>query len=111
MLELPVIKILFFATLAFVFAMLSTPLLSHFLYKHKLGKKIRNNGSTPIFSKLHASKEGTPTMGGILIWGTVLIFIIVFSALANIYPNSIFSSRKSCFVFLEQKNPRCQATL
>ncbi|MDP2944345.1 MAG: phospho-N-acetylmuramoyl-pentapeptide-transferase, partial [bacterium] len=60
------------------------------LYKYKLGKKIRRGGETPIFSELHAHKEGTPTMGGVLIWGTVLIFILGFSLLNNLFPGSIF---------------------
>lgn len=90
MLEFYLIKVLFFAVLAFIFAFLATPLLSHFLYKYKLGKKIRNNGSTPIFSELHAHKAGTPTMGGILIWGTLLFVILLFSFLADVFPQDIF---------------------
>jgi len=91
MMEFYIIKILFFLTLAFVFAILMAPVLTHFLYKYKLGKKIRNGGQTPIFSQLHAHKEGTPTMGGILIWGTTLIFILLFSLLAKFFPsNNIF---------------------
>ncbi len=90
MLEFQIVRILLLSTLAFIFAILCTPLLTHFLYKYKLGKKIRSSGSTPIFSRLHAHKEGTPTMGGILIWATVLIFIVVFSFLADILPWDIF---------------------
>lgn len=90
MLEFYLVKILFFATLAFIFAALATPLLTHYLYKYKLGKKIRNNGATPVFSVLHAHKEGTPTMGGVLIWGTVLILIFGFSLLANLFPGGVF---------------------
>lgn len=67
----PIIKILFFAALAFVVTILWTPVLTHFLYKYKLGKKIRAEGKTPIFTSLHKQKEGTPTMGGILVWVTV----------------------------------------
>ncbi|RMD59334.1 phospho-N-acetylmuramoyl-pentapeptide-transferase [Candidatus Parcubacteria bacterium] len=70
--------------------MLWTPILTNFLYKYKLGKQIRNNGSTPIFSKLHAHKAGTPTMGGVLIWGTTLIFAMLFYYLSRIFPNDIF---------------------
>jgi phospho-N-acetylmuramoyl-pentapeptide-transferase len=91
MLEFQLVKILLLSTLAFVFAIFCTPFLTHFLYKYKLGKKIRNNGDTPIFSRLHAHKSGTPTMGGILIWATVLIFIVFFSFLADILPWEIFS--------------------
>ncbi len=90
MLEFQIVRILLLSTLAFVFAILCTPLLTHFLYKYKLGKKIRSSGDTPIFTRLHAHKEGTPTMGGVLIWATVLIFIVVFSFLADILPWDIF---------------------
>jgi len=90
MTEFYIIKILFFSALAFIFTVSLAPLLTHYLYKYKLGKKIRNNGETPIFSQLHAHKEGTPTMGGVLIWGTVLIFILFFSFLANVLPGNIW---------------------
>ena len=99
MLEFQIIKILCLTFLAFVVSIACTPILTHFLYKYKLGKKIRNNGKTPIFSKLHAHKEGTPTMGGILIWLTVLVFIAVFYWLSVIFDGTIlekfnFFSRK-----------------
>jgi len=81
--EFQIAKVLILSTLAFTFAILWTPLLTHYLYKYKLGKNIRNSGDTPIFSKLHAHKAGTPTMGGILIWLTLLILIILFNFLGN----------------------------
>lgn len=67
------IKIFVLTFLGFSLSLVFTPILTSFLYKNKLGKQIRNDGTTPYFSKLHSSKAGTPTMGGILIWGTVLI--------------------------------------
>ncbi len=85
-----IIKILFFTTLSFVIAIFSTPIMTHFLYKYKMGKQIRNDGSTPLFSKMHAHKAGTPTMGGILIWLTVLVFSVLFFYLAKFFPDSIF---------------------
>lgn len=85
-----IIKILFFATLAFAFTWLWTPLLTHFLYKYKMGKTIRNNGATPIFSKLHAAKAGTPTMGGVLVWVTTFFFCLLFFYLAKFFPVTIF---------------------
>lgn len=90
MMEFYTVKILFFSALAFIFTIIVAPLLTHYLYKYKLGKKIRRGGETPIFSELHAHKEGTPTMGGVLIWGTVLIFILGFSLLNNLFPGGIF---------------------
>lgn len=81
-----IIKILFLSTLAFLFTIAWTPLLTHFLYKYKMGKAIRANGSTPVFSKLHAQKAGTPTMGGLLIWVTALIFTLLFFYLGEYLP-------------------------
>lgn len=85
-----IIKILFLSTLAFVFTIAWTPILTHFLYKYKMGKHIRDDGSTPLFSKMHAAKSGTPTMGGILIWVTVLVFSLLFYYLAKLFPAEIF---------------------
>lgn len=83
-----IIKILILTTLSFLLAFSLTPLLTHFLYKYKLGKSIRNDGSTPIFSKLHQHKAGTPTMGGILIWLTVLVMALLFFYLHYFFPES-----------------------
>lgn len=69
-----------FAILAIYFAvaMILTPLLTHFLYKYKIGKQIRADGDTPVFTALHKKKAGTPTMGGLLIWAVVAILAILF---------------------------------
>ena len=61
-----------------------TPILTHYLYKYKLGKQIRTSDQAPVYSKLHAKKSGTPTMGGILIWFTTLIMALFFFYLAKI---------------------------
>ena len=83
-----IVKILVLSTLAFLVTMAWTPALTHFLYKHKLGKSIRNEGSTPIFSKLHAKKSGTPTMGGVLVWGTTLFLALLFALLWQLTPET-----------------------
>jgi len=72
-----VIKILFLTALSVAMATVWTPFLTHFLYKYKLGKSIRNNGVTPIFTNLHKDKEGTPTMGGLIIWVTAAALAIL----------------------------------
>ncbi|TSC57005.1 MAG: Phospho-N-acetylmuramoyl-pentapeptide-transferase [Parcubacteria group bacterium Gr01-1014_18] len=88
MLGFYLVKILFLATLSFVAAFIVTPFLSHFLYKYKMGKHIRSDGSTPVMSALHAKKAGTPTMGGILMWGTTLCLALLFFYLHSWFPDS-----------------------
>jgi len=76
-------RILALAAVSFVFALAWTPALIYILEKYRLGKQIRTQGA-PIFSKLHSKKEGTPTMGGVLIWGTVLTLAMLFWVIAQI---------------------------
>ncbi len=70
-------------SLSFVVALLWTPMFTDFLFKNRLGKRIRKTGfdakSAPIFYSLHKGKENTPTMGGLLIWITVAIITLVFN--------------------------------
>ena len=87
----PVLEIFVLSSTAFIIAFLLTPLLTHFLYKYKLGKQIRSEEFAPIFSKLHQKKMGTPTMGGIIIWFTVLFLAIVVYYLGVLFPESIFA--------------------
>lgn len=72
------IKIASLTALAFVLAMALTPLFTAFVYKNKFGKKIRAEGDTPLFTSMHKKKEGTPTMGGILVWFSVVLLAGVF---------------------------------
>lgn len=78
MVSLELTKIFTLTSIAFILALLGTPLLTFFLYKYKLGKQIRDSVETPIFTKLHAAKKGTPTMGGILVWGSTIVIIGLF---------------------------------
>lgn len=93
------IKVFILTSLGFALALLFTPLLTNFLYKNRLGKQIRNDGSTPLFSKMHEQKAGTPTMGGILIWGTLLVLILSFWFLDRVLKIDSFHS----FNFLTRK--------
>ncbi len=76
MLFTEVIRIFFLAVASFALAFLFAPMLLRFLVRHKLGKQIRSAALAPIFARLHKSKEGTPTMGGILIWGITLLVLV-----------------------------------
>lgn len=76
------VRVFVVATVAFFLSMVLTPLWTKFLFKYKMGKQIRAEGA-PIFNKLHKGKEGTPTMGGVIIWVTVAILTLFFWFLSN----------------------------
>ncbi len=85
-----VIKIFTLGTISFAVAFLLTPLLTHFLYKYKMWRKeVRqkaiDGGDVTYFQKFHQEGEvKVPRMGGILIWGTVLIVIFLFWLLSQV---------------------------
>ncbi len=85
-LVIDVVRVIGLAMITFLVALGLTPVLTHFLYKYKFGKSIRDNGNTPIYSKLHAEKAGTPVGGGIIVWGTVLGLALLFWLGAYILP-------------------------
>lgn len=76
-------------TLTFLVAFGLTPVLTYFLYKYRFGKTIRDTGTTPIYSKLHANKAGTPVGGGIIVWLTVFLLAVFFWVLAYLLPSGL----------------------
>lgn len=74
-----VLKILVTGILAFGLAFVITPLWTKILYKYKIGIKIKTSDVTGkelnFVSKLHSGKSGTPTMGGVIVWLSVLILV------------------------------------
>lgn len=80
---LDVVKVLVPAVVAFIIGVLSTPLLTHYLYKYKMWKKssvrlTMDGQAATISSKLHNDEERkTPRMGGVVIWGSTLATALV----------------------------------
>lgn len=87
-----IFRVFLFSAFAFFLALAFTAPFLRFLRHYKLGKRIRNEGNTPIFSKLHAKKAGTPSMGGILIWGTIIFVTLFFALLSYLFPETIFGT-------------------
>ncbi|OGJ59549.1 phospho-N-acetylmuramoyl-pentapeptide-transferase [Candidatus Peribacteria bacterium RIFCSPHIGHO2_01_FULL_55_13] len=79
--EVSLAAILFYAAFAFAIGLMLTPPFVSFLRKNKIGKQLRvetMDGREPtVFRKYHQHKFGTPTMGGILIWGSILFTVLI----------------------------------
>jgi phospho-N-acetylmuramoyl-pentapeptide-transferase len=92
--HLSIVKILLPATIAFVIGILSTPIVTHYLYKYRVWKKVGGktalDGSTANeFNRLHGDGETkTPRMGGIVIWGSVFLTTIGIAFFAELFPAS-----------------------
>lgn len=78
-----IVKIFVPTTIAFIIGILITPILSSFLYKNKMWKKksvvvATDGGTASITQSLHKDEEKrTPRMGGIVIWGSAIITILL----------------------------------
>ena len=75
-------RVLGLSSISFLTALLLTPAVVRILYKFQLHKQLRSREQAPVFYELHKNKENTPTMGGLVIWVTVLGLALVFSFLA-----------------------------
>lgn len=87
--------------LSFILVAAFTPSFYQLLLKLKLRKQLREeaaDGKTAeIFRRLHGTKEGTPTMGGVLIWLTAAL-IVLLSPIAqelNITQFSLFNRNET----------------
>ena len=85
-----VLKLFLPAATAFLIGIAITPSLTGYLYSHQMWKKkVRtltlDGREAKFFSQLHKDKEvGTPRMGGIVIWASVLITTLLFWLLPKI---------------------------
>jgi len=106
--EITIIKVLLPAVVSFIAGILITPLITHYLYKYKAWKK--QGGKTAIggqeakeFNRLKGESETkTPRMGGIVIWGSVLISTIIIYFLTKnnsfLSPEVFFLSRSQTWI-------------
>ncbi len=75
------VKIFLPTAVAFFLGLLITPVATHFFFKYKMWKKYSRSQSTnPEFQKIHNEKEelNTPRVGGMIIWMSVCITVLVF---------------------------------
>ncbi len=80
---LSILKIFIPTTITFIIGILITPILSNYLYKNKMWKKKSAVVSTDgriatITQNLHKDKDERPLMGGVVVWASAVITIILF---------------------------------
>lgn len=100
---LNILKVFGLSAFAFWLGIFLTPILTHYLYKHKCWKKTARvkallGGEATLFNALHKEKEvSTPRMGGILIWLITLFVILIFYVLAKIFTHSELAQKINFF--------------
>jgi len=79
-----IVRFLIVVGASFLCAMLFEPMWHRVLLRFRVGKQIRAEGA-PVFASMHEKKAGTPTMGGVIVWLTVLVITVGFALLAYLF--------------------------
>jgi phospho-N-acetylmuramoyl-pentapeptide-transferase len=95
--ETLILKILLPAIITFLIGLSITPIITHYLFKYKVWKK--QGGKTALggsvaseFNRLKADAETkTPRMGGIVIWGSILLAVALLFLLKTLTDITFFS--------------------
>ncbi|HEX4104170.1 MAG TPA: phospho-N-acetylmuramoyl-pentapeptide-transferase [Candidatus Paceibacterota bacterium] len=90
MLIIETVRVIVLTTIAFIVALIVTPLWFKFLQKNHLDKQLREEKDAPVFYELHKKKAGTPTGGGIIIWSTVVGMAIVFGVMDHFFDGTFW---------------------
>ena len=108
MMTIQALQIFIPATVSFLIGIGITPFVTHILYTYKLWKpkagKVALDGTpATVRNQLHESRDtGTPSFGGVIVWGSVLLTAGLFSLLAGVFPNAFgdlaFISRSQTWV-------------
>ena len=89
-----IVRVLVPAAATFIIGMAITPIVTHYLYAFKAwkkqpGKRALDGSQALEFNRLHVEQEvRAPRMGGIVIWGSVLITIIGIAIVAKFVPSA-----------------------
>lgn len=86
-----VLRIFILTAVSFILALLTAPVVGAVLFRFRFGKSIRTSNDAPIMSAMHAKKSGTPTMGGVIVWFTVLLFAVILAVTACAFPDSFLA--------------------
>lgn len=90
-----IVRVLVPAATTFALGIALAPILTFYLYKHKAWKKVSgkvalDGTQATVFNRLHKKKEvRAPRMGGIVIWGSVLLTVILGTLATSLFPDPL----------------------
>jgi phospho-N-acetylmuramoyl-pentapeptide-transferase len=98
MTTLNAIKILLPAIIAFLVGIAITPTCTNIMYKYKLWRKqsrskVNTEEMSAEFKKVHneAGEVSTPRVGGVIVWFSIIITIVLLYVVAIVFPNETTS--------------------
>lgn len=96
-----ILKVIVPTVLTFSLGIAVTPLFTKYFYKYKMWKKSpRTHADTSdAFNSIHNTEHelNTPRVGGIIIWGSVLLTVVTILVLSKLFPTGLFGGELSIF--------------
>ncbi|MEK7227671.1 MAG: hypothetical protein AAB641_02155 [Patescibacteria group bacterium] len=96
-----VLKIIVPTVLSFSIGIFITPFFTRYFYKYKMWKKSPRTESdtSERFKTIHNTEHemSTPRVGGVIIWVSVLLTVVIIFALSKLFPLGLFGGRESIF--------------
>ncbi len=94
MIDINVLKVVIPSVLTFFLGILITPFFTNIFYKYKMWKKSPRTESgmtTDDFAKIHntTAELSTPRIGGVIIWVSVLLTVLIIYLLSAIFPTNL----------------------
>ncbi|MSR87831.1 MAG: hypothetical protein EXS69_01525 [Candidatus Zambryskibacteria bacterium] len=100
-----ILKVIGPTVLAFFIGIFITPFFTRYFYKYKMWKSSAriHSDTSQAFGKIHNSEHevSTPRVGGIIIWVSVLLTVIVIFIISKIFPAGLFGGEASIFKQLD----------
>lgn len=97
MIPLSILKVFLPSVFTFIVGILITPLFTNYFYKYKLWKRAsridNDEAMSEAFKQIHNGKgeNGTPRVGGVIIWISSLIIILIMFFLSKTFDGPILS--------------------
>src|SRR3989344_2580704 len=95
------LKVIGPTVLTFFIGIFITPFFTRYFYKYKMWRKSPRTESdvSEKYQELHdAPRElSTPRIGGVIIWMSVLLTVVVIFALSILFPAGLFGGKESIF--------------
>lgn len=98
-----ILKVIAPTVLAFFTGIAITPVLTRYFYRYKMWKKNPRTEAGDItsehFKQIHNTEHevSTPRVGGVIIWLSVLITVVIIFILSKLFPAGLFGGEQSIF--------------
>ncbi len=96
-----ILKVIVPTVLTFSIGILITPFFTRYFYRYKMWRKSSRalSQTSQVFGEIHdaSAEASTPRIGGVVIWFSVLLTVVIIFILSELFPAGLFGGTESIF--------------